>query len=92
MAVKDGKTVVIGGLIKNNETDNTSKIPILGEIPILGWLFKYQKKTNEKTNLLVFLTPKIVRNHKALSKITKEKKGVMDKDRANFSTKSAAPF
>ena len=92
VAVKDGKTVVIGGLIKNNETDNTSKIPILGEIPILGWLFKYQKKTNEKTNLLVFLTPKIVRNHKALSKITKEKREVMDKDRADFSTKSAAPF
>jgi len=92
VAVKDGKTVVIGGLIKNNETDNTSKIPILGEIPILGWLFKYKKKTNEKTNLLVFLTPKIVRNHKALSKITKEKRNDMERDRANFSNTGSAPF
>lgn len=92
VAVEDGKTVVIGGLIKNNETERTSKVPILGEIPILGWLFKYQKKSNEKTNLLVFLTPKIVRNHETLSKITKEKRDVMERDQKNFSTGSAAPF
>jgi len=92
VAVKDGKTVVIGGLIKNNETDNTSKVPILGEIPILGWLFKYKKKTNEKTNLLVFITPKIIRTQKTLTEITKHKKDIIDKDRANFSEKSAAPF
>ncbi len=92
VAVKDGKTVVIGGLIKDNATSNTSKVPILGEIPILGWLFKYKKRANEKTNLLVFLTPKIIRNHETLSKITKDKREVIDKDRANFSSGGAAPF
>ncbi len=92
VAVKDGKTVVIGGLIKNNETENVSKVPILGDIPILGWLFKYRKKGNEKTNLLVFLTPKIIRNHKALSKITEEKREQMRKDRENTFSKDTAPF
>ena len=92
VAVKDGKTVVIGGLIKNNETKNTSRIPILGDIPVLGWLFKYRKKTNEKTNLLVFLTPKIIRNHKALSKITKEKRKKMEEDLSGVTKKNDPPF
>lgn len=92
VAVKDGRTVVIGGLIKNDETENTSKIPVLGSIPVLGWLFKYRKKTNEKTNLLVFLTPKIIRNHQALSKITEEKRKKMEEIRSGMPQKNAPPF
>jgi len=92
VAVKDGQTVVIGGLIKNNETKNVSKVPILGDIPILGWLFKYRTKGMEKTNLLVFLTPKIVRNHETLAKITAEKRKSMEKSRSDAMQKNAPPF
>ncbi len=92
VAVKDGKTVVIGGLIKNNETKNVSKVPILGDIPILGWLFKYRKKGMEKTNLLVFLTPKIIRNYQQLSKITREKRKKMEEVRSTAMSKDAPPF
>jgi len=81
VAVKDGKTVVIGGLIKNDETNNLSKVPILGDIPLLGWLFKYREKTNAKTNLLVFLTPRIIRSNETLDKVTEEKKESMKRTR-----------
>ncbi len=92
VAVKDGKTVVIGGLIKNNETKNVSKVPILGNIPILGWLFKYRKKGIEKTNLLVFLTPKIIRNYNALAKITSEKRKRMQENTAGAQKEDVPPF
>ena len=57
VTVYDGKTVVIGGLIKNNKSMEETKIPLLGDIPILGWLFKRQSVSYTKTNLLVFITP-----------------------------------
>lgn len=53
---------MIGGLMKDEDVDNVTKIPVLGDIPILGWLFKSKTKTKDKTNLIVFITPKIVRN------------------------------
>jgi general secretion pathway protein D len=57
----DGQTVVIGGLMASAKTANDSKIPILGDIPLLGNLFKRQTKTGAKSELLMFLTPHIVR-------------------------------
>ncbi len=57
----DGQPVVIGGLIANEKSVNDSKIPILGDIPLLGALFKFSAKSNEKSELLIFLTPHIVR-------------------------------
>lgn len=57
----DGEPVVIGGLIANQKSVNDSKIPILGDIPILGNLFKFSAKSNQKGELLIFLTPHIVR-------------------------------
>ena len=57
----DGQPVVIGGLIGNNKASNESKIPILGDIPLLGQLFKFSAKSNTKNELLIFLTPHIVR-------------------------------
>ncbi len=56
----DGQPVVIGGLIANNKASNDSKIPILGDIPFLGQLFKFSAKSNTKNELLIFLTPHIV--------------------------------
>ena len=71
--VKDGSTVVIGGLMKENDEETVTKMPILGDIPILGWLFKSKTVSRDKTNLLVFLSPHIVKEADDLAKITAEK-------------------
>jgi general secretion pathway protein D len=62
VVVKDGETVVVGGLIGDTYDDTITKVPWLGDIPILGWAFKTEKRALRKTNLLVFLTPHIVRD------------------------------
>jgi type IV pilus assembly protein PilQ len=58
--VKDGETIVIGGLITDSVTDTIAKIPLLGDIPILGWLFKSKHKQHTRSELLIFVTPKIL--------------------------------
>ncbi len=58
--VEDNSTVVIGGLIKNNFKSRETKVPKLAKIPIFGWLFKSKNKENNKTNLLIFITPHII--------------------------------
>ena len=59
---KDGQTIVVGGLVRDNLTINENKIPFLGDIPWLGWAFKSESRQIEKLNLLVFLTPTLVRD------------------------------
>jgi general secretion pathway protein D len=61
VVVKDGETVVVGGLVADDYQDTTTKVPWLGDIPVLGWAFKTKERTLRKVNLLVFLTPHIVR-------------------------------
>jgi general secretion pathway protein D len=61
VVVADGETVVIGGLLSDQLEDGESEVPWLGEIPVLGWLFRSTSTSMRKTNLLVFLTPRIVR-------------------------------
>lgn len=56
----DGQPVIIGGLMQNNKTGSESKIPFLGDIPLIGNLFKRQIKSNSKTELMIFMTPHIV--------------------------------
>jgi type II secretory pathway component GspD/PulD (secretin) len=71
----DGKTVVIGGLMENNKTDNERKVPVLGDIPGLGYLFKRKTKTATKTELLIFLTPYVVGRPENLAKMTSDETG-----------------
>ena len=59
---KDQQTLVVGGLVRDNIVINDKKIPFFGDIPFLGWLFKSQSHAVEKLNLLVFLTPTLVRD------------------------------
>jgi type IV pilus assembly protein PilQ len=59
--VNDGQTVVLGGILTTNSRDVTNKVPWLGDIPVLGHLFKSTDRTNNKDELLIFVTPKIVR-------------------------------
>jgi type IV pilus secretin PilQ/predicted competence protein len=58
--LKDGNTVIIGGLLSEEKTHDVSKVPILGEIPILGYLFQHQNNTTRKTDLVIEVTPHIV--------------------------------
>ncbi len=58
--VENGGTVVIGGIYEETDTNNVTKVPLLGDIPVFGNLFKSQDKTSTKTELLIFLTPKVV--------------------------------
>ncbi len=59
--VNDGQTVVLGGILETTRTDSSRKVPFLGDIPVLGYLFKTTTKVNNKTELLIFITPKILR-------------------------------
>lgn len=61
MVLNDGETAVLGGLLTDKEVRNESKVPVLGDIPILGWLFKGSDVIKEKRNLIVFITPRIIR-------------------------------
>jgi len=58
--VKNGETTVIGGIIEESETNNIQKVPGLGDMPVIGYLFKGTEKTKSKTELLIFITPQII--------------------------------
>ncbi|WP_240754650.1 type IV pilus secretin PilQ [Parasulfuritortus cantonensis] len=58
--VKNGETVVLGGIFEQEQANNTEKIPLLGDIPVLGLLFRNNYKTDAKTELMVFLTPRLL--------------------------------
>jgi general secretion pathway protein D len=71
----DGQPVVIGGLIANEKSSNDSKIPILGDIPLLGQLFRFSAKSNQKSELLIFLTPHIVQMPSQLAALSARETG-----------------
>ncbi len=77
VSVKDGRTIVIGGLMSTRTIGGESKVPLLGDIPWLGRLFRYNRKDGEKVNLIVFLTPHVIRTPTDLDRIS-------DKRRDNF--------
>ncbi|HWR57470.1 MAG TPA: type II secretion system secretin GspD, partial [Thermodesulfovibrionales bacterium] len=82
VVVKDSQTVVIGGLMQEKEEETLTKMPILGDIPLLGWVFKQKHVSKNKTNLLVFLTPNVVKESARLAQITADKEkefGVAEK-------------
>ena len=74
VSVESGQIVVIGGLIRDESAETTKKVPCVGNIPILGWMFKNLAGTKTKTNLLIFISPQIVRTAEDLEKATAKKK------------------
>ena len=74
VVVPNGQTVVIGGLMENAQTDSESKVPLLGDIPVLGNLFKRKVKDNVKRELMIFLTPTIVAQPSHLAGLTEAEK------------------
>ena len=72
------KTIVIGGLISTQTTDRDSKVPLLGDIPILGYAFKRKQKADVKTELLIFLTPHVIRSPDDMNAVTVQERGKLD--------------
>ena len=58
--VENGGTVVIGGIFEQSDKDDEARVPTLGELPVLGWLFKNQQRVSRRTELLVFITPRVL--------------------------------
>ena len=77
VVVKDKETIVIGGLVGDSTEDGTNQVPLLGNIPLLGWLFKAKAVKREKTNLYIFLTPQIVRTQQDAAGLYQEKRETM---------------
>ncbi|MDP2981409.1 MAG: secretin N-terminal domain-containing protein [Candidatus Omnitrophota bacterium] len=71
VAVKDGTTIIIGGLMKDTLVDHVEKVPFLGDVPLLGKLFSAKGKTKEKTELVIFLTPHIIDGEKTTEEAKK---------------------
>ena len=73
VTVADGDTVVLGGLTRDKKTESENKVPILGDIPVLGWLFKSRESSDQKSNLLIFITPKIIRQYESIRAVLDKK-------------------
>jgi general secretion pathway protein D len=84
VVVSDGETVVIGGLIRDNTRAAKTAVPCLGQIPVLGWLFKAKGNTGDKTNLLILLTPTIVRSTDRLRELTDERRKKIEEEQRKF--------
>ncbi len=90
--VRDQGTVVIGGLIQDREISSATKVPLLGDIPILGYLFRSTKKERTKTNLLIMLTPYIVKDHLDLEMIRARKQREHDEFVGSIKTLGEMPY
>ncbi|MDA8168512.1 MAG: type II secretion system secretin GspD [Nitrospiraceae bacterium] len=71
--VNNGQTIVIGGLMSETDENTVTKVPVLGDIPILGYLFKTKSVKKQKTNLLVFISPTIIGSPEDIQKVTEER-------------------
>ncbi len=77
--LNDKSTIVIGGIIGQDASDTNYKVPILGDIPLLGWLFRTHTTSSRKTNMFIFITPRIVRNPAQAIAVTLKKEEEMGK-------------
>ncbi len=73
LVVEDGNFVVLSGLIEDRGGDSISKVPMLGDIPVLGYLFRYENRTRSKVNTMVFLKPNVIRDEKASSALAADR-------------------
>jgi len=77
VSMNSGSTIVIGGLIRDDKVTVETKVPLLGDVPLFGALFKHQTDNLQKTNLLIFITPHVLGNQQDLEQITEVKKREM---------------
>lgn len=74
VAMDDGQSLMLGGLIRQTDTDTRSKVPVLGDIPLLGLPFRRMENDNKRTELLVIITPRVIRDARQARSITEEYK------------------
>jgi general secretion pathway protein D len=84
VVAKDQSTIVIGGLIQTREVNGVKKIPLLGSLPLVGWLFRDTVSSKQKTNLLLFLTPYIIRDEEDYRRIYERKRKEQDEFMRQF--------
>jgi general secretion pathway protein D len=77
VSMNSGSTIAIGGLIRDDKITIVKKIPLIGDIPLLGNLFRFKRDQLQKTNLIIFITPRILPDEPAMVKMTEEKKQKM---------------
>jgi general secretion pathway protein D len=82
--VEDGQIIVLGGLIGDNYTDGSSKIPLLGDLPLIGGLFRYDNKSRTRTNLMVFIRPSVLRNNEQNNIFSNNKLDDLEEKRKTF--------
>lgn len=71
--IKNGDVAVIGGLIREQTQEKVNKVPVLGNIPLLGYAFRNIQKENKKTNLFIFISPRIIKDRNEMKKLTTDK-------------------
>ncbi len=91
VSMNSGSTIVIGGLIRDDKTTVEKKIPLIGDIPLLGDLFRYEKDDLQKTNLLIFITPYVLSSQEDLEQVTEKKKKEMEPELKKLEKRSTAP-
>lgn len=72
VSVPDGRTIVIAGLTRTNVVESKRKVPLLGDIPLLGWLFRWNSRSETETNIIIFVTPRIVGDDAAADAVRAE--------------------
>ena len=82
--VEDGQIIVLGGLIGDDYTDGSSKIPWLGDLPLIGALFRYDNKSRKRSNLMVFIRPTVLRNNEENNIFSNNKLDDMEEKRKSF--------
>ncbi len=80
VSMRDGSTVVIGGLIRDDKSTLVNKIPLLGDLPLIGGLFRFTSEETQKTNLLIFITPYVLTDQQDFDRVTEKKRGEMSSE------------
>ena len=90
VVIDNGTTLVLGGLLKDEFSNGDSKVPLLGDIPVLGELFKSRSRSRNKTNLMVFLRPVVMRDQDAANAITLDRYDFMRQKQLNSQPEASA--
>ena len=86
VTVDNQETIVIGGLISETMADVVTKVPVLGDIPVLGYLFKSKSQRKQKTNLLVFISPRIIKAAEDIRDLTRKKEAEFKETKQGYKT------
>ena len=90
MVVDDNQIVVLGGLIEDRMSDGNDKVPVLGDVPGVGTLFRYDARRREKTNLMVFLKPTVLRSTQDGRELTSERYDYLNGEQQRIDARRAS--